>query len=255
MKFRSFYRIFFFKTVGMLFKQAISKMLLIWALALGLYQSAHAQASIENIAQLQSQVAQFLTDEYTAAQAVKVEVKVANLDNRLRLAACDQSLSLSLKDPTNSGGNVNVQVACKGASSWTILVPALAKVYRSVAVAGRILQRGDLVNAGDLSTDIKDVSEFRLGFALTPETIIGKEVKYTINKGEAFRISALDAPLVVKRGDTVSMVASAGEISVTTNGTAVTDGRIGQQIRVKNNQSARIINAKVVGAGKVQSIM
>jgi flagella basal body P-ring formation protein FlgA len=255
MKFRSFYRIFFLKIMRMPVKQGISRMLLIGISSLGLYQSANAQAPIENITQVQSQVAQFLTDEYTKTQAVKVEVKVGNLDNRLRLARCDQSLSFSLKDPVNSGGNVNVQVTCKGVSSWTILVPALAKVYRSVAVAGRILQRGDVVSASDLTTEIKDVGELRLGFALTPEAIIGKEVKFTVNKGEAFRNSALDAPLVIKRGDTVSMEAAAGEISVKTNGTAVTDGRLGQQIRVKNNQSARIINAKVIGSGKVQSIM
>lgn len=255
MKFRSFYRIFFFKTADMLMKRGISRIIWLWIASTCLSQSANAQAPIENIGQLQSRVAQFLTDEYTKTQAVKVEVKVGNLDNRLRLARCDQPLALSLKDATNNGGNVNVQVACKGTTSWTILVPALAKVYRSVAVASRTLQRGDVVNESDLSTDVKEVSEFRFGFALTPEAIVGKEVKFTVNKGEAFRNSALDAPLVIKRGDTVSMEAAAGEISVRTNGTAVTDGRIGQQIRVKNNQSARIINAKVVGAGKVQSIM
>lgn len=255
MKFRSFYRIFFFKTADMPVKQGISKAIWLCTCVLSLCESANAQAPIENIAQIQSQVAQFLTDEYTKTQAVKVEVKVGNLDNRLRLTQCDQSLSLSIKDPLNSGGSVNVQVVCKGATSWTILVPAMAKVYRSVAVAGRSLQRGDVVSASDLTTEIKDVSEFRLGFALTPEAIIGKEIKFTVNKGEAFRNSALDAPLVIKRGDTVSMEASAGEISVKTNGTAITDGRLGQQIRVKNNQSARIVNAKVVGAGKVQGIM
>ncbi|RZA05112.1 MAG: flagellar basal body P-ring formation protein FlgA [Moraxellaceae bacterium] len=255
MKFRSFYRIFFFKSAATLMQQAISRTLCVCVSMLCISQNANAQAQSESIAQIQSQVAQFLTDEYTKTQAARVEVKVGNLDNRLRLARCDQSLSLSLKDPLNSGGSVNVQVACKGATSWTILVPALAKVYRSVAVASRTLQRGDIITDSDLTNDVKDVSEFRLGFALTPETIVGKQVKFTVNKGEAFRNSALDAPLVIKRGDAVTMEAAAGEIVVRTNGTAVTDGRIGQQIRVKNNQSARIINAKVIEAGRVQSIM
>lgn len=236
-------------------KQGISKATLLCSLTLGFCQNANAQAPIENIAQIPTQVAQFLTDEYTKTQAVKVEVKVGNLDNRLRLARCSQSLSFGLKDALNNGGNVNVQVSCKGVSSWTILVPAQAKVYRSVAVAGRILQRGDVISASDITTDIKDVSEFRLGFALTPESIVGKEVKFTVNRGEVFRNSALDSPQVIKRGDTVTVEAAAGEIRVKTNATAITDGRIGQQIRVKNNQSARIINAKVVGAGLVQSIM
>jgi flagella basal body P-ring formation protein FlgA len=65
----------------------------------------------------------------------------------------------------------------------------------------------------------------------------------------------LDAPLVIKRGDTVSMEANIGGITVKTSGTAISDGRIGQQIRVKNNQSARVINAKVIGSGQVQSVL
>lgn len=255
MKFRSFYRIFFCKKIGEPLKQVISRLGLICIAVLPLCPNANAQAPIESIEQLRSKVAQFLTNEYTQAQAVKVEVKVGNLDNRLRLAKCEQSLSLGLKDATGTGGNINVQVACNGASAWTILVPAQAKVYRSVAVAGRNLQRGDVVNASDLTTETKDVSDFRMGFSLTTEAIIGKEVKYAVTKGEVFRNSALDSPLVIKRGDTVSIESAAGDISVRTSATATSDGRIGQQIRVKNNQSARIVNAKVVGPGQVKSIL
>jgi flagella basal body P-ring formation protein FlgA len=255
MKFRSVYRIFFLKIAGRLFKQAISTTWFAYLTVVCFSQSANAQAPIENIDTLRSNVAQFLTDEYLKTQAVKVDVKVGSLDSRLRLARCDQSLKFGLKDTTNSGGNVNVQVVCAGSITWAILVPAQARVYRSVAVAGRNLQRGEQVSADDLTSELKDVSDFRMGYSLTPEAIIGKEIKFTVNKGEVFRNSALDAPLVIKRGDTVSMEAATGEISVRTNGTAITDGRIGQQIRVKNNQSARVINAKVVGPGKVQSIM
>jgi len=255
MKFRSFYRTFFFKIPVKLLLQAISKTWLASILMICLCQSARAQAPIENLGQIQTQVAQFLTDEYLKTKAAKVDIKVGNLDKRLRLAQCEQNLQFNMKDVAGNGGNINVQVACTGRTAWTILVPAVAKIYRPMAVAGRTLQRGELVGENDLTTEIKEMTDFRMGFALLPETIIGKEVKFTVNKGEAFRNSVLDAPLVIKRGDTVSMEASAGEISVRTNGTAVSDGRIGQQIRVKNNQSARVINARVVGPGQVQSIM
>lgn len=255
MKFRSFYRIFFCKKTHCAAKQIVKSLGLVCVTALCLSESANAQAPIEDIEQLRSKVAQFLTDEYSKAQAVKVEVNVGKLDNRLRLKRCDQSPSLILKDTANSGGNINVEVSCKGDPTWTILVPAMARVYRSVAVAGRNLQRGEVVSESDLVTDIKDVSDFRMGFCLTPDAIVGKEVKFTINKGETFRTSALNAPMVIKRGDTVNMEAIVGEISVKAHGTAISDGRVGQQIRVKNNQSARVINAKVVGPGQVQSIL
>jgi flagella basal body P-ring formation protein FlgA len=255
MKFRSFYRIFFLKKAADSLKHVISILGFASSATIALSQSANAQAPVENIEELRSKVAQFLTDEYTHADAVKIEIRVGKLDSRLRLTKCNQNLELNLKDTSKTGGNINVQVICSSAIEWTILVPAQAKVYRSVAVAGRNLQRGDLVSAADLGSEIKDVGDLRLGFALTPEAIIGKEIKFAINKGETFRNSALDAPLVIKRGDTVSIESSAGEISVKTSATAVSDGRMGQQIRVRNNQSARIINARVIGSGKVQSIL
>jgi flagella basal body P-ring formation protein FlgA len=255
MKFRSFYRIFFFKKNAKTPKQVFSSLGLASILTICFCQSANAQAPIENIDDIRSKVAQFLTDQYSGALAEKVEVRVGKLDSRLRLTKCSGDLNLTLKDPSKTGGNISTQVSCTHESAWTILVPAQAKVYRSVAVAGRNLQRGDVVSAADLSSEIRDVGDLRTGFALTPEAIIGKEIKFAVNKGETFRNSALDAPLVIKRGDVVSMESSAGEISVRTSATAVSDGRIGQQIRVKNNQSARIINARVVGVGKVQSIL
>lgn len=255
MNFRSFYSIFFYLKKLSLFIQILHGLRLTLLIALPLSQCANAQSPLQSIEQLRSEVAHFLTDGYMQTQAVKVDVQVGRLDNRLRLAKCSQDLEFQMNDVTYSGGSINVQVRCSGISTWTILVPAQAKVYRSVAVASRNLQRGELVSTADLSTEIKAVGDFRLGFALTPDTIIGKEMKVAINKGELFRNSALDSPRVIKRGDTVSMEANAGDISVRTSGTAVSDGRIGQQIRIKNNQSARIINAKVVGVGKVVSIL
>jgi flagellar basal body P-ring formation protein FlgA len=255
MRFRSFYRIFFFKEMTLQSKQIMRLCWLTCISTLWLCQNANAQASFESIEGIRSKVAQFLTDEYVQSQAIKVEVKVGSLDNRLRLVKCDQNLAMVSKDTSLSGGNINVQVECKGSSTWTILVPTQAKVFRSVAVASRNLQRGEVIHANDLTSDVKNAGDLRLGFTLTTEALIGKEVKYTINKGEAFRNSALDTPLVIKRGDTVTMEAAVGGISVRTNATAISDGRIGQQIRVKNIQSARVVNAKVVSAGKVQSIM
>jgi flagellar basal body P-ring formation protein FlgA len=264
MNFRSFYSIFFFardKDNKGSWRHALRMLACGWLM---LTANAQAQANadsvkIENISQLRQDVVQFLTAEYQSLQADKVEVKVGALDARLRLAACNETLAFNLLDTTGNGGNVNVQVVCNRANTasgrWTILVPTFVTVFRPVATAGRALQRGEPITAADVVTEVRDMGQYRQGFALESELVIGKEAKYPIAKGEAFRTSALGAPLVIKRGEEVSIEATVGAISVVTNGTATGDGRLGQQIRVKNNQSERIINARVVGPGKVQSLM
>lgn len=216
---------------------------------------ANAQADIENIMQLRQTVAQFLTAEYDKTEASKVEIKVGGLDPRLHLMKCDQTLALKLQDSSGNGGNINVQVSCRSSFSWTILVPAQAIIYRPMAVASRNLQRGELISETDISTDTLNMSLYRQGYTHNPSDIIGKELKYPVLKGDAFRSSVLDAPLAIKRGEEVSVEALIGSIRVVTTGTAISDGRLGQQVRIKNTQSARILSAKVVGPGKAQSIL
>jgi flagellar basal body P-ring formation protein FlgA len=268
MNFRSFYSIFFFKRAGAIGRLPLHLTLLILGSMLfsisaeaqtNAANSTAGRATVETISQLRQKVAEFVIAQYQTLHVTKVEVKVGALDSRLRLAACNETLAFNLLDTTGNGGNVNVQVVCNRANTasgrWTILVPTFATVFRPVAIAGRALQRGEPITAADVETEIRDMSQYRQGFALEANLVIGKEAKYPIAKGEAFRTSALGAPLVIKRGEEVSIQATVGAISVVTNGIATGDGRLGQQIRVKNNQSERIINARVVGPGKVQSLM
>ncbi|RYZ96866.1 MAG: flagellar basal body P-ring formation protein FlgA [Moraxellaceae bacterium] len=252
MNFRSLYRIFFFKP--RLIKSAVSSYVIAISMAITC-ASVNVQAASENIAQLRHGVAHFLTDEYSKAGADKTDIKVGTLDSRLRLAQCDQPIEMASQDPTGNGGNISVQVACRGVSRWTILVPAQAIVFRPMAVAGRNLQRGEVIGESDVTVQSMDVSQYRQGFNTSAEQIIGKEVRYAITKGDAFRTSSLNAPLAIKRGDDVTVEAFAGSIRVVTNATAISDGRLGQQIRVKNTQSERIVNGKVIGPGKVQSML
>lgn len=262
MKFRSFYRTFFF-TESPLNQSLIRNAGHLAFALLSLYpHSSNAQtapqtgsAGKEVIAQLRQDTAKFVTEEYLNSGASKVEVKVGGLDPRLDLAKCDQALAFKLQDLSGNGGNINVQLSCPGLSRWTILVPTQAIVYRPMAVASRNLQRGELVSDSDIEVSVLDASQYRQGYTSNPEDIVGKEIKHPLSKGDAFRESLLDAPLAIRRGDEVSVEALAGSIRVDTTGTAVSDGRIGQKIRVKNNQSAKILSATVIGAGKVQSIL
>lgn len=263
MKFRSFYRTFFFteKPVNQSLLRTLGNLAFV---LLSLYphdsdaQIGTAQAGaagIESIEQLRQETARFVTEEYRNSNASKVDVKVGGLDPRMHLAKCEQPIAFKLQDALGNGGNISVQLTCSGLSRWTILVPAQAIVYRPMAVASRNLQRGQLVSDGDIEVSVLDASQYRQGYTSNPEDIIGKEIKYPVSKGDAFRESMLDAPLAIRRGDEVSVEALAGSIRVVTTGTAVSDGRIGQKIRIKNNQSARILSATVIGAGKVQSIL
>jgi flagellar basal body P-ring formation protein FlgA len=259
MKNRSFYHVFFYSecTTKKYVIERIPKTagLLICLLMCLESPLTSAQTTTISIQQLKIKVADFLNEQYKKDPTTDVKIKVGGLDPRLHLADCSQSLSLKLQDPSGNGGNVSTEVACRGDTSWTILVPTQVTIYRPTAIASRDLTPGTLVTAEDLGLETLDVSLYRQGFSLDAKDIIGKEIKYSVSKGSTFRTSALDSPKVIKRGDEVTVEALAGSIRVIAKGTAVSDGRLGQLIRIRNTQSERILSAKVISAGKVQSIL
>jgi flagella basal body P-ring formation protein FlgA len=58
-------------------------------------------------------------------------------------------------------------------------------------------------------------------------------------------------PMLVKKGNVVLITAKSGSITVRMNGVALENGVEGQQIRVQNTSSERIIYAKVVTDSEV----
>jgi hypothetical protein len=64
----------------------------------------------------------------------------------------------------------------------------------------------------------------------------------------------LAAPLLVKRGDQVLMLARHEAVEVSTSGEALDAGSRGQVIRVKNSASGQVVRMRVTGAGTVEPL-
>ena len=60
------------------------------------------------------------------------------------------------------------------------------------------------------------------------------------------------AGMMIFKGDTVMITAKKAGMEVNMPGEALSDGRKGKQIRVRNIKSERIITGKVVGPGLVE---
>lgn len=243
MEIRSFY----------LAQTSISRLLVLLGVVLLTLPQSHANPARQDLNHLQQQVAGFLETHYQRRDISRVDVKVGNLDPRLVLPACGQALSMSVNDPSHSGGNLTVQTRCEAQQSWSIYVPAQVALFRPVAIASRNMARGDVVRDGDIRIEVMNASLLRQGYLVQKAGIAGKELQRPINKGEAFRTAILDAPMVIKRGDEVSIEMQAGMIAVNSTGVALANGRVGQRIRVRNSQSERIVSAEVVDAGKVKT--
>lgn len=243
-----------FNTPPARFPQRGLRPLLGLALLGTLASTTQAQAP-QDLAAVRAQVTDYLQQYYQTSGIERTKVTVGRLDPRLRLAACPAALELSHQDAERRGGNLTVHTRCPGPTPWALYVPAEVSVYRQIAVASRSLARGHRLTAGDVTLAVRDTGQLRQGFVTHTDAAIGMALQRPLQAGDPVRLSQLEAPTVVRRGDQVRLKASTGTITVDTKGTALSDGRVGDQVRVRNDRSERVVRGRVIGPGTVEVLL
>lgn len=222
--------------------------------------AAFSYADSMDIAQLRQTVKQHVSQHYRArlgAEAFeeRVVIQVGSLDPRLRLGQCRQPLKMTINKPPQGRGNVTVKTECPSGQRWTIYVPVQVDIYAQVAVAAHSLARGHIISEADITFERNNLSQLGLGHVQSAQRLLGKELQRTMRAGEAFRLTNLELPEVVQRGDSVLVEAQTGALTVVAPGKALGSGQVGDQIRVENTQSERVIDALIVAPGRVKVLL
>ena len=177
----------------------------------------------------------------------RAEITVNPLDSRLRLTACDRPLeTYDSPNGLNRGRGV-VGVRCTGSKPWKIFVPVSIAVIERVVVTRRPLVRGQALQADDLVLDETDVSRLHKAYFTRIEDVIGLRSKRALGAGKTLHAGLLKREKLVRRGKAVSIIASVGGLKVSVRGKALADGSQGDQIRVENLASGKIVSGTVAG--------
>lgn len=184
--------------------------------------------------------------------ARRVDIEVSSIDPRLPLSLCEQPLATSLNQNQRPIGRINVKVECYGSVPWTKYLPVTVRVYEKVLTTTRPLARGEIISEADFSLQETDVSMLRYSYMQSPELAIGMEVRRSLNANTTLVQESLEAPTLVKRGDTVVLSANSGTVEIRQQGVALQSGELGKQINVRNSSSDRTVQAVVTGYGQVR---
>jgi len=181
-------------------------------------------------------------------------ISVSTLDPRLRLAQCDDFLTFDIQEPAFGSGNITVKTRCLGAKPWSIYVPTRVDIFAKVQVASSSLAKGTILTAQHLQSKRINISSNAGSTVTDNKDLIGMELKRPVRTGETLRFTYVKKPNIIIKGQTVIMRVSSSRLSVQAPGIAMKDGRLGEQIKVRNEQSNRIITAMVVAPGEVSLI-
>lgn len=197
------------------------------------------------------QLAQEYLQQSLAGTHRDTEITIGRLDSRLRLAACGDQLKAFMPPGSRLSGKLTVGVRCANPKPWTLYIPAEIRIFANIMAAASPLSRGTVISKDDLISTRQEVSRLHMGYFSEPAHVIGKVLKHSMNTGDAFSPRRLQAPLLVRHGDEVTIIASVGNIQVRSKGKALKNAAKGEKLTVRNTRSKRVIEAVAIRPGTV----
>lgn len=198
----------------------------------------------QDLASIGTSAEQVVAARYTDP-AEHVEVSAAPVDPRLRLPACGQPLQAAVPDAAGEASRFSVEVRCDGPRSWRLRVPVEVTVRRALVVTAVPLERGKVLAAGDVILADRVVAAVPGGYLTSTGAAIGQVLRRSLPAGAVIAPVQLTAPVLIRRGQQVTLEAKSGAIAVQMAGIARADGALGEIISVENPSSRRVLQGVV----------
>jgi flagella basal body P-ring formation protein FlgA len=166
---------------------------------------------------------------------------VGPIEAHLQHEKCSRPIRPVVASPQHMKDRVMIELRCQDPKPWHIYVPVRIVGTSPAAVAAHAIVAGTVIKASDLKTEEHDISELPLGFLDDPSIAIGLTASRPIAGGAYLTNQQLVAAKAVQRGQSVTLIADAGGISVRMAGRVLSDGLINQRVRVQNLSSGKIV--------------
>lgn len=196
-------------------------------------------------------VDKFLMAKASEQGFIDTKTTIGTIDPRLKLGSCDKDLQVELGN-SSLPGNVNVAVSCQGTTPWKIYTQAKVRAFKKILLAKNTIPRGIAFSAKNIKSERREITSLNGNYLTDIEQISGFVAKRNIRPNEILKPRQVVKSKLVKRGELVTIIAETGGISVHMSGKALGDATEGQNVKVKNSNSKRIVEGVAVRHGIVK---
>ncbi len=226
------------------------KNVLIALVCLLLYGNPGA-GSFQSLQSIREAAERHIRQQIQLADDQRLVIQVRQLDKRLRLPKCPESLRVSLPSGFQLRSRTSVQVECTAAgSTWKLFVPLHIQKRTRVWAAARSLPRGHILNSSDLQPKM---AQLDLDTPVrSADDLVNKRLKQGVSAGQVIDPRWLETPLSIRRGERVTLVADSGRVQVRVAGEALQNARLGEKMKVRNLSSGKTIQGWLTAPGVVR---
>jgi flagella basal body P-ring formation protein FlgA len=175
-------------------------------------------------------------------------ITVGTVQGATVMPACGAALAVEV---TGVAPYEQATVRCQ-APSWTLYVAVTVAATEMVEVAARPIAAGASLAPADVRLQREPVAAYagrQVYYA--PDDLIGATAGMNLPAGAILTATAIQAPLLVRAGQTTMVTVISGGVSVTVNAVADESGRRGDTILMTNASSGQRFHALITAQGPV----
>lgn len=223
----------------------------------GVSVSASAAESFQSHESIHTLVHDYMTAQLEGNADIRFELSIDTLNPQFTLNACDKPLRAYTATAINpfNDNRASVGVACDSDKPWSVYIPVSIKRFANVLVATQHLQRGRTLTAQDFEASELELTQLMSGYFLANTDIVGMQTTRPVRAGTVYSRNSIRNPDVVKKGEHIIIVANQVSFTVRMKGEALSDGQLGERIKVRNSSSKRTVEAIVISPGIVEVTM
>jgi len=214
--------------------------------------SALAQASAPSVpVQIEQAARAELERQMAASGLTEPQIEVAVVAAR-PTPPCSQPVAVEAAD-TRSPQRMRYVARCPDTPGWRYDYVVRARVSAMVAIAAAPVAANEALTDAQVTIERRDISNIADPIS-NPADAVGQMSRRMLRPGDILRSGQLSSPVLVKRGDAVTMVARRDGIEVSMAGEALDAGGKGAVVRVRNAGSGQVVRMRVAGPGTVEPV-
>ena len=122
-----------------------------------------------------------------------------------------------------------------------------------VVVPAHDIARGEVIGENDLTYATVDGNALMSGVPTKMDEVKGLQARRVLSAGQPFRGDDVRRPIVITKGQTVTMQFAAPGVELTAMGRAMSEGGVGDTVTIQNPVSYRMIAGTVIAPGAVRA--
>ena len=214
-----------------------------------------AQAQVISASKIKIDVARLFENNYKKMVDGDVQVKITATpfaDLQLPDGRITYKISAGSGDKILPRDVKRVDVLVNGVYQRTLNLPAQTSVYKEVLVASEQINREQVLTKE--CTEVKKIDIANRADFVLDSSMLNKEIttKKIFQKGEVIDKRFVKMrPDVARNADVRVFFISNGSVMISIDGTAMSDGMLGDYINVENKNYKKVYNGKIIGENKV----